>query len=754
MLYRQGMILPNHPGNTGTKPMLIGSREQVAAQMQYIYRGNYGLISPEEMMQAGIDEGDARDLMRLKLKFAFGSIRPTADLLDSRIVTGDPVEIQNGVVVRRVELNVFEVCYRDEKVAVDLNLASGESYGVPYPLNYHEIGREYFAVIHSGEGDGWDINRPTMSSILMFQGRIYLLDAGPNLHYGLNALGIGINEVEGIFHTHCHDDHFCGLTTLMRGDRKIKYYATPLVRASVARKLAALLAIDEEDFASYFECHDLECDAWNAIEGLEVRPIFSPHPVETSIFLFRALGGGGHRSYAHFADIVSKDVLEGMITESDSEPGVSAALAERVLQDYLEQADLKKIDIGGGMIHGNAEDFRHDPTSRIILAHTSAELTDHQKEIGSGAPFGTVDMLMPSEHDPLERAASVFLQSYFPSVPHHQIAVLLNNPVASFNPESILLGKGEESPDILLILAGSVEQIDAEMGVSNLVSAGALLGEVCALEGRSLAETYRASSFVKALRIPRYLYGTFVDSNGLYERVAHLANNRDLLQKTWLFGESVSYPTQNRLAEAMEQFLYGSGSDTDADTHPSQLNLVCSGSVERYIGKDSLEVMGVGDFYGEETAVFGIPALSHYRTLQTTELCRIPGEVISEIPIVRWKLFETYHKRLESVLGSGEGESAFQWRDEYSVGVQGMDLHHRRLLSMASRLQQRLSAGESTGAMEGVLDFLIRYSEFHFSAEEDLMGQYGYPGLDGQLAKHRDLAQSVLAFREKLDAGD
>ena len=106
------------------------------------------------------------------------------------------------------------------------------------------------------------------------------------------------------------------------------------------------------------------------------------------------------------------------------------------------------------------------------------------------------------------------------------------------------------------------------------------------------------------------------------------------------------------------------------------------------------------------------------------------------------------------MLGSGEGESAFQWRDEYSVGVQGMDLHHRRLLSMASRLQQRLSACESTGAMKGVLDFLIRYSEFHFSGEEDLMGQYGYPGLDGHLAKHRDLAQSVLEFREKVDSGD
>ena len=46
-------------------------------------------------------------------------------------------------------------------------------------------------------------------------------------------------KIEGIFHTHAHDDHFAGFTTLMRADHRIKYFATPLVRASVAKKLSA-----------------------------------------------------------------------------------------------------------------------------------------------------------------------------------------------------------------------------------------------------------------------------------------------------------------------------------------------------------------------------------------------------------------------------------------------------------------------------------------------------------------------------------
>ena len=65
MLYRQGMLIPNHPNNTGRRPMLIGTPEQLAAQLRYIHRGNYGLISAEEMMKAGVEEAAADELMRI-----------------------------------------------------------------------------------------------------------------------------------------------------------------------------------------------------------------------------------------------------------------------------------------------------------------------------------------------------------------------------------------------------------------------------------------------------------------------------------------------------------------------------------------------------------------------------------------------------------------------------------------------------------------------------------------------------------------
>ena len=179
------------------------------------------------------------------------------------------------------------MCYVGEGVNFDLTVIRGRNDRSAYSLGFRSINRDYFSVIHSGQGDGWDVNRPCMASVIVFQGKIYLIDAGPNISYTLTALGIGVNEIEGIFHTHCHDDHFAGMKSLVRTDHRTEYFATPLVRASVLKKLSALRSTDEDVIPSYLDVVNLNSDEWNDIDGLEVRPIMSPHPVETSSFFFR-----------------------------------------------------------------------------------------------------------------------------------------------------------------------------------------------------------------------------------------------------------------------------------------------------------------------------------------------------------------------------------------------------------------------------------------------------------------------------------
>ncbi|MBF0279157.1 MAG: cyclic nucleotide-binding domain-containing protein [SAR324 cluster bacterium] len=645
MFYQQGFLFPNHP-NSGKKPLLIGAKDQLKSQLQYIYRGNYGLISEEEIIDAGISEEQAHQMMRLKLRFALGGKIQTYDeLLDSLELEDQVKEIRNGVEIRRMDINIFEFKYQGETVSVDLNLDSSENYGAAYQLGFHEAKRDYFSVVHSGEGDGWDTNRPCMASILMFQGKIYLLDVGPNVIFSLMSLGIGVNEIEGIFHTHAHDDHFAGLPTLMRTDRRIKYFSTPLVRASVVKKLSALVSIKESDFSHFFEVHDLEFDTWNDIEGLEVFPIFSPHPVETCCFLFRTLWKGGYRSYGHYADIVSLKVLESFVTDDETKPGITQAYFEEVKEKYLIPADLKKIDIGGGLIHGMAEDFRDDQSGKIILSHTSKSLSSHEKEIGSEAAFGMTDVLISSKQIYVMQYAFKYLHSYFPSVPSHQLRILLNNNLISFNAGSILLKKGTTNDDIYLIVGGIVEAIQAKDGFQHLLSAGSLISETSEFTGKPSTTTYRAASFVQALQLPSSLYFEFAKRNNVYEELAKLQKNRTFLGNTWLLGDGISDPVQNLLAQRAKLIPYTTG-HAFPQKDSSIFYLIRSGSLKSYIDDEAFESLSEGDFFGEEDILFDIPCLFTVRVEEDAELYQIPGEVLLDIPIARWKMLETFQKRM------------------------------------------------------------------------------------------------------------
>ncbi|MDP6247177.1 MAG: cyclic nucleotide-binding domain-containing protein [SAR324 cluster bacterium] len=652
MLYRQGMLLPNHPNNTGAKPILIGREDLVREQMNYIFRGNYGLTSVKEIIDAGIDSEKAEEMMRLKLRFAFGHIHPSEKLLEAKIVDEGKTEISNGVEVSRLAMNVYRFEYQGESLDVDLNLKQDEDYETPFELELHNFKREYFSVVHTGEGDGWDVNRPCMASVLNYQGKIYLIDAGPNISHSLNAMGIDINEVEGIFHTHAHDDHFAGLTTLIRADHRIKYFATPLVRASVTHKLAALMSIEESSFQEFFDVHDLDFNTWNSINGLEVRPVFSPHPVETNILFFRTLWKEGYIEYAHLADIASFEVLEGMITEDQLSPGISKKMFEDTREDYLKPVHLKKIDIGGGLIHGKAEDFVEDGSEKIVLSHSSHELSNQQKMTGSAVSFGTTDVLIPGNSDYSMRSAYGFLKGYYRGVEESDINMLLNCGHQIYNAGTLLIHNNEVPKSVFLILTGTVEFIAAEDSSASILSSGSMVGDLAVLSGLNNFGTYRTLTHVDALTVPASLFKEFVNRNQLSEEIQNIQDTIGFFQKSWLFGESVSSPVKARIARKTELLTCPEGKGLPTD---SGLILLKHGEIELTVSGDQNHLVQVanGDFWGEEKILSHEPLYKSSEAKVDSTLYKINEmDLLKEIPVVRWKLIEHWEKRRDKIQNS------------------------------------------------------------------------------------------------------
>ena len=349
MFYKQGQIIPNHPNNKGERPILIGNANAVQSQLQYIYRGNYGLTTPEELINCGVSLEDTAEMMAMKMQFAFGKIQPPDALLATCVVKDSNWQnLKQDLLVSRIGMNRYQFKMGSERVDVDLSLKEGETYPPPYELPDQLLPRDKFSVWHTGEGDGWDCFRPCMASILMIDGEPYLVDAGPNVHYTLEVLGIDLSEVAGIFQTHAHDDHFAGLPYMIQGGSKIKYLASSLVRKSTFQKLSDLISLPVEEVEKFFVIIDLEFDNWtNVTKSVQVQPRFSPHPVETNIYYFKYQEGGEKKIFGHLADIVSSAVL-GRMKNPEANYHISEDFFDKTLQSYLKRVMSKRLMLEEG----------------------------------------------------------------------------------------------------------------------------------------------------------------------------------------------------------------------------------------------------------------------------------------------------------------------------------------------------------------------------------------------------------------------
>ncbi|RYZ60079.1 MAG: MBL fold metallo-hydrolase [Proteobacteria bacterium] len=643
MFYRQGMILPNHPGYNGQKPLLIGHPEPLGAQLDYIFRGNYGLTEQEVLETASSPE-EAEMHIRIKLSFAFGKIQPVDDILRTLPLLEDEKEIGNGVFIRRLGVNIFEFRCDNERLRIDLNLAAGESYRPTHRFRFQQIVPEFFSVIHSGEGDGWDVNNPSMASIVCYGPDIYLIDAGPFISHTLRSFGLSLNSVKGIFQTHAHDDHFAGLCELMLGDRKIEYYAPKLVRESVEKKLRALLNIDMPVLESFFTVQDFSADSWNNVDGLEVYPSVSPHPVETYFLKFRAMGPDGYKTYHHLADIASFEVLKNMIEDDSTKPGLSRENYDRIKASYLERADLKKIDAGGGIIHGQAGDFREDQSTRIIFSHSTKPLTMTQQIYGTQAHFGQIDHLIQGHMDYRHEIAARSLHHHFPTVPFGSFYDLLNQEILKVEPGIAISTLAQSPQDVFLILKGIIASHKASSFSDLEYQAGYFIND----GHNSPLEELRAKSWVELLRIPACVFRAFLVRNNLLESFTRNIAKRRQLEHSDLFSPIRYSPLLHKIARSLEPFEIQKDK-VIKNFAGHYIFLLEKGSMQLF-NQDYLEVLKGGNFCYEDNVL--LENSSHHlqlRALEDSYGFLVPHVLVKDIPAVEWKLLEAYKRRSQAI---------------------------------------------------------------------------------------------------------
>jgi hemerythrin len=93
---------------------------------------------------------------------------------------------------------------------------------------------------------------------------------------------------------------------------------------------------------------------------------------------------------------------------------------------------------------------------------------------------------------------------------------------------------------------------------------------------------------------------------------------------------------------------------------------------------------------------------------------------------------------------------SIQWKDQYSVGVEAIDIQHRGLLDIINRIIVSVNEKDDWQSTSIIIDSLINYAYNHFAVEERYMKDAEYPGLISHIALHLDFIRVV--FKMSRDA--
>jgi hemerythrin len=95
----------------------------------------------------------------------------------------------------------------------------------------------------------------------------------------------------------------------------------------------------------------------------------------------------------------------------------------------------------------------------------------------------------------------------------------------------------------------------------------------------------------------------------------------------------------------------------------------------------------------------------------------------------------------------------FAWSETYNTGIGSIDTQHKRLVAMINELYEAMSSGKGKETVGKVLTELVGYTRTHFSFEEGLMSNNGYPDFPAHKEIHVKLIAKVEEYVDQFRSG-
>jgi len=84
-----------------------------------------------------------------------------------------------------------------------------------------------------------------------------------------------------------------------------------------------------------------------------------------------------------------------------------------------------------------------------------------------------------------------------------------------------------------------------------------------------------------------------------------------------------------------------------------------------------------------------------------------------------------------------------EWDDSLAIGVSLIDEQHKQLIEHLNAMSKAVEEHEGEREIVNTLDFLIDYTNYHFTTEEKHMQATKYPELGAHKEKHKEFTSTL-----------
>ena len=96
-------------------------------------------------------------------------------------------------------------------------------------------------------------------------------------------------------------------------------------------------------------------------------------------------------------------------------------------------------------------------------------------------------------------------------------------------------------------------------------------------------------------------------------------------------------------------------------------------------------------------------------------------------------------------------QKTYEWDPSLETGNKIIDAQHKSMIAALNNLISAYDHGKAPLEIQKTIDFLVEYIIKHFSDEEKLQEEHGYPDIIEHINGHIDLMNKVAALTKNLD---